>query len=480
MNVFNFKLIILGSLIAFFLFFCNLLFLFLCFLFRIRVLKFSMFLSPGFSLYDKKIGQTNFTLGWIPISSFVDIFGKTSDIEEQRNISEQDLPFAFFTKRLYKKIIILFAPSIVYSSIGILCSFLILKAQNDLWSLDYVFRYFEEAFKAMFGNKNDVLQFKMLSNKYALENNIIVFTYFLFSCTLLFCSLFDNLMNCLRLGLPDSKIKNVITILLMFLPVIFVMWKIPALIFEYYTAIEILRYLIDFFLGMLLFGSILFLINIFGLKLFKPKFLSAIFVVSLLFSCGKQEDVLLPKSSLTIVKNVEDLSPIYIFFKKEGEDTIAEVNRKNSIISTNWIFNVDKRLPLKVVIPEIIKLQEKKREEKAHKNEKAENYYSYADSVGKNLAFLPFTKVYYKMEKPKAGNFVVHFKKGKRKVFIGKKEILISQILPYFFSLRFESVPDLVFLFDKEMSYEDYIQYKTLLQKYVTYNLDKLPVEFIY
>jgi hypothetical protein len=61
------------------------------------------------------------------------------------------------------------------------------------------------------------------------------------------------------------------------------------------------------------------------------------------------------------------ISPIYIFLEQR-KDTLAEVNRKNSIISTNWILNVDKRLPLRLVIPEIMKLQQKKREEKkAHK-----------------------------------------------------------------------------------------------------------------
>ena len=92
-------------------------------------------------------------------------------------------------------------------------------------------------------------------------------------------------------------------------------------------------------------------------------------IAFLLFSCGKKEDVLLPKSNVTIVKNVEDHSPIYIFFKTVGKDTIADVNRKNSIISTNWILNIDKRLPLKLVIPQVIKLQEKKRADDAHKNE---------------------------------------------------------------------------------------------------------------
>jgi hypothetical protein len=203
-------------------------------------------------------------------------------------------------------------------------------------------------------------------------------------------------------------------------------------------------------------------------------------IAFLLFSCGKKEDVLLPKSNVSIVKDVQDHSPIYIFFKVDGKDTIADLNRKSAIISTNWIFNIDKRLLLKSVMPQVIKMQEKKRNEKMHQNEESENYYSYADSIGKNLAFIPFTKVFYKMEKPTAGSFVVYFSKGKNQVFMGNKEIKISEILKHFYSIKFDRVPDLVFLFDKNMSYEEYIQYKILLQKDVTYNLDKLPVEFIY
>lgn len=209
------------------------------------------------------------------------------------------------------------------------------------------------------------------------------------------------------------------------------------------------------------------------------KYLSML-IICLLFSCGKKEDVLLPKSNISIVKDVQDHSPIYIFFKVDGKDTIADLNRKSAIISTNWIFNIDKRLPLKSVMPEIIKMQEKKRNEKMHQNEESKNYYSYADSIGKNLAFLPFTKVFYKMEKPTVGSFVVYFKKGEKQVFMGNQEINLSDILKQFYSIKFDRVPDLVFLFDKNMSFEEYIQYKIILQKDVTYNLAKLPVEFIF
>jgi hypothetical protein len=194
------------------------------------------------------------------------------------------------------------------------------------------------------------------------------------------------------------------------------------------------------------------------------KYLSLIFVF-LLFSCGNKEDVLLPKANVSMVKDVQDHSPIYIFFRVNGKDTLAEVNRKNSIISTNWLFNIDKRLPLKLVITEVAKLQEKKRADKAHKNEKAENYYSYADSIGKNLAFLPFTEVYYKLEKPKSDGVVVFFEKDNKTVRVNNETIKREELLNYIASLDFAVKPKMLFCFDKNASFESYIQNKILINK---------------
>ncbi|MDQ6469577.1 hypothetical protein RB619_02895 [Flavobacterium sp. LHD-80] len=180
-----------------------------------------------------------------------------------------------------------------------------------------------------------------------------------------------------------------------------------------------------------------------------------IIITFLFFSCGEKKDVLLPKSNVTIVKDVQDHSPIYIFFKTEGKDTIADVNRKNSIISTNWIFNIDKRLPLKLVIPEVMKLQDKKRADSAHKNENAENYYSYADSIGKNLAFLPFTKVYYKMEKPKFG-VIVYFKKD-NSVLVKGIPVKREELQNYLDGLDSDKPNKYMFCFNKDLDYGSYI-----------------------
>ncbi|MEZ0181366.1 hypothetical protein AB9T89_03915 [Flavobacterium oncorhynchi] len=202
-----------------------------------------------------------------------------------------------------------------------------------------------------------------------------------------------------------------------------------------------------------------------------------IIIAFLLFSCGKKEDVLLPKSNVSIVKDVQDHSPIYIFFKMEGKDTIADLNRKSTIISTNWIFNIDKRLPLKMVIPQVMKMQEKKRADSAHKNENAENYYSYADSIGKNLAFLPFTKVYYKMEIAN-NRSQLYFKKNGMIQYSGRKtyDFPKSNLKPFLDSLVINPKAQITFSYDKNMSYGDYIQSKILVKSIID---KKIPFVFI-
>jgi biopolymer transport protein ExbD len=191
------------------------------------------------------------------------------------------------------------------------------------------------------------------------------------------------------------------------------------------------------------------------------KYLSFV-IFFLVLSCGNKEDILLPKSNVTVVADVKDHSPIYIFFRTNGKDTLTEVNRKNSIITTNWIFNIDKRLPLRLVIPEVMKLQEKKRSEKSHVNEKAENYFSYADSIGKNMAFIPFTKVYYKIEKPFSGNPRIRFYKDK--IQVNDSIVSKAQLQEYLNNMQIENDIPFILCFDKNSSYGSYIQNKIYLK----------------
>lgn len=188
------------------------------------------------------------------------------------------------------------------------------------------------------------------------------------------------------------------------------------------------------------------------------KYLALIITVAL-FSCEGNKEIELPKADKTIVADVQEHSPIYIFFKVEGKDTIADVNRKNSIVSTNWIFNIDKRLPLRLVIPELIKLQAKK-EGSMHKNEAAENFFSYANDVKKTMAFLPFTRVKYVIGKPLINS--IHF--GKNDLLKFNSQLLKKDELQgYINNLMNEHESEIFVSFDKNLSYDEYIKNKIIM-----------------
>ncbi len=185
---------------------------------------------------------------------------------------------------------------------------------------------------------------------------------------------------------------------------------------------------------------------------------------SLLFSCQDKE-VLLPMAKETVLADVKDHSPVYFFFKIQEQDTIVDVNRKNTISSTNWLFNIDKRLPLRKVILEIKKLQNKK-EGSMHKSESSENYFTYTDTVKKTLAFLPFTKVKYKLEKPDV--FVTHFYLDRNDLVHFRDQVFSKNELGDFINnLSVDNKSKIFFSFDKGMSFGKYIEYEFFLKQMV-------------
>lgn len=119
------------------------------------------------------------------------------------------------------------------------------------------------------------------------------------------------------------------------------------------------------------------------------------FLIPILFvACSSDKVVLLPEVHQASIHDVLDVSPAYLFYDSTAVNGV-NLNRKNLIISTNWLVNVDKRLTLKQAIPEIQFLQNKKRGAEMHKNEDAKNYYTCNDTNIKNLGFIDFTEVYY-------------------------------------------------------------------------------------
>ena len=182
-----------------------------------------------------------------------------------------------------------------------------------------------------------------------------------------------------------------------------------------------------------------------------------VLVLLFLLSSCQNKEVVLPQANETFVADVKDYSPIYFFFKTEEKDTLIEVKSNKSISSTNWFFNIDKRLPLRKVILEIKKLQDKKTST-INKTLKSENYFTYTDTVKKTMAFFPFTKVKYKLEKPDFNVFYFYLDRNDLVHF--KEEVFSKNELQTFLDSKPVPASSVVFAYDKGMSFGKYIQYQ--------------------
>jgi hypothetical protein len=182
-----------------------------------------------------------------------------------------------------------------------------------------------------------------------------------------------------------------------------------------------------------------------------------VLVLLFLLSSCQNKEVILPQANETVVADVKDYSPIYFFFKTEEKDTLIEVNSNKSISSTNWFFNIDKRLPLRKVILEIKKLQAKNTSS-MHKSVTSENYFTYTDTLKKTMAFFPFTKVKYKLEKPDFN--VIYFYLDRNDLVHFKEEVFSKNELQTFLDSKPVPASSVVFAYDKGMSFGKYIQYQ--------------------
>ena len=58
-------------------------------LFGTRVEKFYLFFNPGFSLWKKKIGETEYGIGWIPFGGYVKIAGMIDESMDKEQLKKE-------------------------------------------------------------------------------------------------------------------------------------------------------------------------------------------------------------------------------------------------------------------------------------------------------------------------------------------------------------------------------------------------------
>lgn len=112
----------------------------------------------------------------------------------------------------------------------------------------------------------------------------------------------------------------------------------------------------------------------------------------LLCQCADKE-VLLPVISEGGIPETQNHSSIWIFYDPSGQDSKAVLNKNNKLVNTNWIFNIDRRLNMKDVIPHLQAMQADRNKDSMHKKEGMINFFSYADSKNERISLVNFPEI---------------------------------------------------------------------------------------
>ena len=187
-------------------------------------------------------------------------------------------------------------------------------------------------------------------------------------------------------------------------------------------------------------------------------------------SCAKKE-VKLPTLPEKGIQEMQNHSQVWLFFEIKDKDTIANVNSKNTISTTHWIFNIDKRLPLKTIMPSIIKLQDS-HANSLHSEEGMHNYFSYSDTISKKLSFFEFDDVTFilseKLSETSNSNYNnINLVFNKNNIFMNGVKIEKSNFKNELLKLSETTSKDKQLMlhlnFSQNLLYQDYLFYRTTL-----------------
>lgn len=117
-------------------------------------------------------------------------------------------------------------------------------------------------------------------------------------------------------------------------------------------------------------------------------------IAALLFLCQcSDKEVLLPVVEEGGIAEIENHSSIWIFYDPSEQESKAVLNKNNKLLNTNWIFNIDRRLTMKDVIPQLQNMQADRNKDSMHKKEGMVNYFSYADSKNERISLVKFPEI---------------------------------------------------------------------------------------
>lgn len=100
-------------------------------LFNTRVEKFYLFFDPYFSLFKKKIGGTEYGIGWLPLGGYVKISGMIDESMDTEHLNAEPQPWEFRSKPAWQRLIIMVGGVVVNMLLAMVIYAMILFTWGD-------------------------------------------------------------------------------------------------------------------------------------------------------------------------------------------------------------------------------------------------------------------------------------------------------------------------------------------------------------
>ena len=100
-------------------------------LFKTRVEKFYLFFDPWFSIFKKKIGNTEYGVGWLPLGGYVKISGMIDESMDKEQMKKPAEDWEFRAKPTWQRLIIMLGGVTVNLLLGIFIYCMTLYAYGD-------------------------------------------------------------------------------------------------------------------------------------------------------------------------------------------------------------------------------------------------------------------------------------------------------------------------------------------------------------
>jgi hypothetical protein len=229
---------------------------FFCLFWKVPIQKVSVFFDPWFAIKKARIELTEFTLGWLPLGSYITPLHKP---EKETDISLKINSNEFYLEDLsaQKQQLFKLVPFAGFFVIYLTSLFILDRGQNvfqnfvDSWTMLY------KGAVAIFSDALARAEYGKYISSELIHKSVLGVSVTLYMGVFLISLLITPISNLLTGDKEkENKIMKAIKTVLFFLFAYFLFWKFPSFVFSYFTTAKFFAYLFNAIAGIALIGII--------------------------------------------------------------------------------------------------------------------------------------------------------------------------------------------------------------------------------